>query len=68
MGMKAKFHQAQVIVTICILDDKKSYGTQQFTTILLLDTDTEWADARERISATIANLQQQLDKNDGDSD
>jgi hypothetical protein len=60
-----KFHQANITVSFSIVDETRSYGIRQAQLNLLMDTDEEWAAAREQIQATMKQLQEQLDA-DGD--
>lgn len=63
---RIEFHQARITVTARIVDEARSYGVQQFELTVLLNTDTEWAVARERISKAMTQLTEGL--HDADSD
>ena len=60
MDKRVEFHQAQIKVTVRIVDDEKSHGMRQFDTALLLNTDPEWADVRERIDRAIEQIREQV--------
>lgn len=66
--MKVEFHQAQITVTVRVVDGERSHGVQQIETSILLNTDADWIDARQRIDEAIAQMQAQLDEADGDGD
>jgi hypothetical protein len=53
MTKRVEFHQAQVTVTVKVVDDERSYGTQDFSTVVLMNTNADWADLREKVDSTI---------------
>lgn len=63
MAKRVEFHQANITVSFSIVDENRSYGVRQAQLSLLMDTDEEWAVAREQIQATMKQLQEQLDAN-----
>ncbi len=62
MTKRVEFHQAQVTVAVKIVDDERSYGQQSFDTVVLMNTNADWADLREKIDNTIVQFQKQLDE------
>lgn len=63
--MKIEFHQAQITVAVRLIDGQKSKGLKQFSLQVLLDTDEEWAAARQQIADAMKKLQEEADA-DGD--
>ena len=61
-----EFHQAEITTTVRIIEGDKSHGLQRFSTTILLNTNGDWTDARQRIDKTLEQLQEQLDDGDGD--
>lgn len=60
---RAEFHQAKITVVIRIVDDERSYGVQQAQFDLLMDTDEEWAAAREQIEKARQQVEEQVNAN-----
>ena len=63
MPKRVEFHQAEITVTVRIVDDERSYGARQFSLVLLMDTEQEWHVAREQVRIAIDKMQDQLDAN-----
>ena len=57
---RAEFHQAQITIVIKIVDDERSYGTQQAQINLLVDTDEEWAATREQVAKALKQVEEQV--------
>ena len=55
---RVEFHQARIVVIFRIVDDNRSYGMQQAQLDVLIDTDAEWAAAREQIEKARTELEQ----------
>jgi hypothetical protein len=66
MPKKVEFHQANIVVLVRVLDGDKSDGLRQFQTGVILNTDAEWSDVRQKIDDTIAEIQNGLDDGTGD--
>jgi hypothetical protein len=63
MSKRAEFHQVQITAVIKIVDDGRSYGTQQVQINLLVDTDEEWVAAREQIEKARQQVEEQANAN-----
>ena len=62
MSKRVEFHQAEITVTVRVVDDERSYGARRFSLALLLDTDAEWTAARRQIRETIEGLNANSDQ------
>ena len=60
MTKRAEFHQAQINVVMRIVDDERSYGTQQAQINLFMNSDEEWAAAREQIAEALLQVGKQV--------
>ena len=64
MSKRVEFHQAQIVVDFRIVDEERSHGLKRATVTLLMDTEQEWAAAREEIERARVQLGEQLANSD----
>lgn len=57
---RVEFHQVQINVVMKIVDDERSYGTQQAQVNLFVDSDQEWDAAREQIYEAMLQVEKQV--------